>query len=117
MNIVVKIAAGVMLGVAASLLMLFGLAWGGYAIFVSFVDHVGVAWAAAITAAIFLFVPVIVLVAALAFRKPKPKEGNAAIISALASMAKDKPFLALLAAGLFGAADVVMSRWRRKKDR
>ncbi|HSZ73363.1 MAG TPA: hypothetical protein VK779_00980 [Rhizomicrobium sp.] len=118
MNIVAKIAAGVMLGIAASLLLLFGLAWGGYAIFLSFADRVGLAWAAAITAFIFLFVPVIVIaIAAIARPKPKPKEGFAAIVEALASVAKEKPFFGILAAGLFGAAEVAMNRWRRRKDR
>jgi hypothetical protein len=118
MNIVTKIAAGVMLGIAAALLLLFGLAWGGYAIFLSFANHVGVAWAAAITAFIFLFVPVVVLlIAAIVRPKPKPKEGMAAIVTALAAVAKDKPFFGLLAAGLFGIAEVAMARWRRRKDR
>jgi hypothetical protein len=114
---IAKTAAGLILGITGGLLMFFGLAWGGYAIFVALTAPFGIAWAAATTAFIFLFVPVIVIIVAIAARKPKPKlEGNAAIMSALASVARDKPVLALLAAGLFGMADVLMNRWRRRKN-
>lgn len=111
-----KIAAGLILGFVGGSLALFGLAWGGYAIFMALIDWAGPAGAAGITAGIFLFVPLIVLmVAALVRPKPKP-EGSAAIMSALASIARDKPVLAMVAAGLFGMADVLMNRWRRRRD-
>lgn len=118
-GIAVKTAAGLVLGFTGAYLMFFGLAWGGYAIFTSLEGHVGVAGAAGITAAIFLLVPLIVLlIAVIAMPRKKEPEGTAAIMSALASVARDKPIFAILTAALFGAAEVLINRrWRRRKDR
>ena len=116
-NMLAKTAAGLILGITGGLLAFFGLAWGGYAIFIALTGPVGPAWAAGITALIFLFVPLVVVIVAASMRKPKPQlEGSAAVMSALASVAREKPVLALIAAGLFGAAEVLMSRRRRRKD-
>ena len=118
-GIAVKTAAGLVLGFTACYLMFFGLAWGGYAIFTSLEGRMGVAGAAGITAAIFLLVPLVVLlVAAIAMPRKKEPQGTAAIMSALASVARDKPLFAIATATLFGVAEVLMNRrWRRKKDR
>lgn len=114
-----KIAAALLLFFASVVLVLAGAGFACYALYAAFVPLVGSAIAAAITAAILLFVPLLGLVL-LSFcaRRARsrireqsatgqspftPSPDNVAL-GFLAGVARDKPITAVLLAGVFGAA-------------
>ena len=112
--------AAVMLFVAASALVWAGVGLLGFALYNGFVPLTGSAWGAALIAAtLLLFVPIGWAMIALA-RSPSPKlhapeprvaqkESDVAL-GLLADLAKDKPLLAMLVAGLLGAAETLRAR-------
>ncbi|MGQ0740967.1 MAG: hypothetical protein ACT4OG_01540 [Alphaproteobacteria bacterium] len=97
----------VVLGAIA--VVLTGVAFGGLALYLWLLTDLSPPAAAAATAAIFLLVPALyVFVMALRNESPaKEMHSDNAALSALADVAKDKPLIAVLLAGIIGAAEVV----------
>lgn len=114
-----KIAAALLLFLCSVVLVFGGAVFACYALYAAFVPLVGNAYAAAIAAAILLFIPLLGIVV-LSFRARRrrfknfekglagqgpftPSPDNVAL-SFLAGLARDKPLTAVLLSGLFGAA-------------
>jgi len=113
-----KIAAALLLFVCSAVLVIGGAVFACYALYAVFVPLVGKALAAAIAAAILLFVPMLGLIVlslrARGVRNRKieqaasqnpftPSPDNVAL-GFLAGLARDKPITAVLLAAAFGAA-------------
>lgn len=97
----------VLMGVMA--LVIVGVGFAAYAVYLAFVPVLEPAGAAAITAAILLVLPAL-CVFSVALRTggaKQPLDVDNATLSALAGIAKDKPLFAILLAGLVGAAGAV----------
>ena len=115
-----KIAAGILLLFGGVALVCVGVALAGFALYAAFVPLVGAAWAAAIAALIFLVFPIaLCLVLAKRGRRKWPdafREGAATpenvALAYLASLAKDRPIIAVLFAALVGVASALL---RKKK--
>ncbi len=122
-----KIAAALLLFICSVVLVLAGAGFACYALYAAFVPIVDTAYAAAIAAAILLFVPLLGLVLlSLRARRSRmriPEQGAAGqspftpspdnvALGFLAGLARDKPITAVLLSGVFGAA---ASLFRDKK--
>ena len=122
-----SIAAAFLLFLCSVVLVLAGAGFACYALYAAFVPLVGSAYAAAITAAILLFVPMLGLVLlsirarrsrTRLFEKIAASQGpftaspDNVALGFLAGLARDKPITAVLLAGAFGAA---ASLFRDKK--
>jgi hypothetical protein len=108
-----RTAAGAVVGIIAAALIFVGVAFAGFAIFTALERPVGAPGAAALAALIFLIGPLLFVFVA-AFRQPPKKEimGEALLLNLFSGLAKDKPLLAMLGAGLFGAADIFLRKRR-----
>ena len=110
-----KIAAGVILLILALAMVWIGVGFAAFAIAAAFTPHVGMAWAAAIAAAILLF-PAMVTALYFMLRRP-PRRGlegiERAMVALVSSIVSDKPVMAILGAGLVGALGSLLNR--RKK--
>jgi len=117
-----RIAAGILLLFGGIAVVCVGVVFAGQALYAAFAPLTGEAWAAAIAAAILLFIPVVGIVVlsrrarrAWRFEFPPmsmpPTPDNVAL-AYLAGLAKDRPIVALVLAGIFGAASAIL----RKKD-
>lgn len=101
------------MAITAAAMIWFGIGLAAYALLTALTEPVGLAWAAAITAAVLLVGPVGWMVVT-SLRNPTPaakpngyaKTGNP-ILAALAATAEEKPLLAVLGAGLFGVAEAL----------
>lgn len=106
--------AKVVVAIVALGILWIGIGFAGYAITAAFIPFVGLAVAAAIAAVVLIAVSGILVLIAKPHtaRLPVPgkdqQQGDMAMLAALSSVAKDKPLLAVLSAGLFGAADVLL---------
>jgi hypothetical protein len=109
--------------IAGSAIIWIGVAFGAYAIYLAFVPAVGILWAAAATCGFLLAGP-LTWVIVMHMRRPHPhlptpdprpaqNDQDKAVLQLLAGVAKEKPLLAVLVAGLVGAAETVR---RRKED-
>jgi LPXTG-motif cell wall-anchored protein len=108
-----RTAAGAVAFLILAALTLVGVACAGLAIDFALAPAVGSAWAAALTAFIMLIAPVTIwIVLAVRGAESGPKEGEEALLRALAALAKGNPIMALLGAGLLGAAGVLLRRRR-----
>ena len=108
-----RTAAGAVVGVIAGAFILVGVAFAGFAIFTALERPVGVAGAAALTALILLIGPLLFVFVA-AFRQPPKSEiGETVLLNLFSGLARDKPLIAMLGAGLFGAADIFLRKRRR----
>ncbi|HEV7959883.1 MAG TPA: hypothetical protein VGP01_02550 [Rhizomicrobium sp.] len=80
--------------------------------------YVGAAWGDVIAGAIFLLPPLIWALAVASIRPPKPAMSSGArqIVTALiAALVKETPWLAIVGAGLAGAADMFLKRNKSQK--
>ncbi len=93
-----------------------GVAFAGYALMLAMLPTLGPAQSAAVTAAALLIGPALYLTVAALRKKPEPlavePNPEGAVLATLAAMAQDRPLLAVLGAGLFGAADVL---WKKRR--
>ncbi len=94
-----------------------GVGFGGYALMLALSDRYGVVASAAITGAVLVLLPALVLAFSLLVRpKTLPAvvepEPEVAVLSLLAAIARKRPLLAVLGAGVFGAADVLWTKRR-----
>ena len=112
-----RVAARVLLLIAASALIWAGVAFVGYGLLTAFQPALSLARAALAVGAILLFPPLIACVvfclqgwrSAPQIVQPDVRPEDAGL-SILAGMAKERPFLALLVAGLMGAAGAISQR-------
>lgn len=120
-----KIAAALLIFVGAAVSVAAGAGFAAYAIFAAFLPIFGTAWAAVMTAAILLLVPALgLIVLSLRARRarkdwietfekaaasnPLLKNPDNITLTYLASLAREKPLVAVLLSGLYGAATMLM---------
>jgi LPXTG-motif cell wall-anchored protein len=108
-----RTVAGAVMGIIAAALILVGVAFAGFAIFTALEHPVGVPGAAALTALILLIGPLLFVFVA-SFRQPPKNQimGETLLLNLFSGLAKDKPLLAMLGAGLFGAAGIFLRKRR-----
>lgn len=90
-----------------------GIGFAGFALFSALVPHLGTASAAALTAFVLLIVPA-AMAALLGGKGPVSPSRTDSALSLIAALAKERPFLAILGAGLLGAAEVLFARRRKQ---
>lgn len=110
---IAKAAAGIVLGIIVAAMILVGVCFAGFAIFTALQTPVGVPGAAALTALILLIGPLLFIFVASLFR-PRRQDfvGDAFVANLFSGLVRDKPLLAMLGAGLVGAAGVFLRRKR-----
>ena len=97
-----------------------GFLWGaigfaGFALMTALAPGLGTAGASAVTALILLIVAG--LIALFSRRKPIAEaetKGADRVLSAIAQIARERPFVAMVGAALLGAGEVLLSRRRKK---
>jgi hypothetical protein len=114
--------AGAVLMITVSALIWVGVAFAGYALYLAFLPNAGAPLAASIAAAILVIGPlcwaaIVYLHANATPAKYHPAEVQvtpadpaAATLSLLAALARDKPLLAVVFAGLLGASEALQHR-------
>ncbi len=106
-------AKAVLLTIAVALVF-FGVGLIGLGIAASLQPFVGAAWGNAITGALFLMPPLIWALAIISARPPRPAPaaaGSRQIMTAIiAALAKETPWIAVVGAGLAGAANLFLNR-------
>ena len=106
-----KAAAGLVLTIMAAALIFIGVAFVAYAIAAALAPMIGIAGGAAVAGGILLVGPMFwVLVTLLSRPAPPPKPQANSIMGILSALAKDKPLMAVAAAVLVGAADMLLKR-------
>ena len=120
-----RIAAALLLFLCGAVMVLAGAGFACYALYAYLLPMVGNAAAAAIAAAILLFVPVLALVIfSLRARRARnelietleqaaastafTKDPDNITLVFLAGLAREKPLIAILLAGIFGAAATIL---------
>jgi hypothetical protein len=93
-----------------------GIGFAGFALMVALSPALGLAGAAALAAAVLLIVPMFVWL----LYGQSPINGQNAkspdsVLSAISTVARERPLLAMIGAALFGAAEVLLSS-RKKKN-
>jgi hypothetical protein len=106
-----RFASKFLLLVIASGLVFFGTGAAAFAVWAALTPPLGEAWAAALTALLFLMGP---LGAALALgvrrKRPSLFGGEETAAALLTGIVRDRPFLLLLGAALLGAADAFFKK-------
>jgi hypothetical protein len=115
-----RLSAKAILLAAAIALVFFGVGLIGLGIAASLAPFVGTPWADAITGALFLLPPLIWAVAIVSTRPARPvtpiSSGSRQIMTAIfAALAKETPWIAVVGAGLAGAADLFLNRNKPQK--
>jgi hypothetical protein len=101
--------------VACAAFIWVGIGFAAFALCTVLGRLLGVAGAAALTALTLLVVPLIALALfGRASLGEKPKGADTAL-GAIAALAKDRPFLAMIGAAVFGAAEVLFARRRMER--
>jgi LPXTG-motif cell wall-anchored protein len=110
---IAKAAAGIVLGIVVAAMILVGVCFAGFAIFSALETPVGVAGAAALTALILLIGPVLFVFIAALFR-PRRRDfaSDAFLANLFGGIVRDRPLMAMLGAGLLGAAGIFLRRKR-----
>jgi hypothetical protein len=105
--------AAILVLVAAALIWI-GIAFAGFALLTALTPALGLAGAAAIVAALLLLGPLGALVALLIRRPPRPAEGvggnHEVLLTLLSAFARNKPLVAVAAAGLLGIVEMLLKR-------
>ncbi len=116
---VARIAAAAVLGLIGLLLIAFGVGYLAFALATALSPSLGIAGGAAVTGGIFVgpvFLWAIILL--LLRRTPPPKPVAAPVgglwLTLFAAIAKETPWIAIIGAGLMGAAEMFLARGRRK---
>jgi LPXTG-motif cell wall-anchored protein len=110
---IAKAAAGVVLGLIVAAMVLVGVSFAGFAIFTALQVPTGLAGAAALTALILLIGPLLFIFIASLFR-PRRQDfiGDAFLANLFTGIVRDRPLLAMLGAGLIGAAGIFLRKKR-----
>lgn len=112
-------AKAILLAVAVALVF-FGVGLIGLGIAASLEPFVGAAWGNAIAGALFLLPPLIWALAIVSSRPARPvapvDSGQRQILTAIfAALAKETPWIAVVGAGLAGAANMFLNRNKTQK--
>lgn len=109
-----RLSAKAVLLAAGVALVFFGVGLIGLGIAASLEPFVGAAWGDAITGALFLLPPLIWALAIISARPARPAPvdtGSRQIMTAIiAALAKEAPWIAVVGAGLAGAANLFLNR-------
>jgi type VI protein secretion system component VasK len=120
-----RIAAALLIFLCGAVMVSAGAGFACYALYAYFVPQFGSMCAALIAAAILLFVPVVAIILlsirarrarkvwlekfeALTARLTGPDSADNVTLNFLAGLAREKPLVAVLLAGLFGAAMTIL---------
>ena len=118
-----KLAAGILLLFGGIAVLCVGVGYAGYAIYAALTPEVGTAGAAGITSALFLLFPIIawVILWVKGLRRRAARRDvaaavspEAAVLSFLSGLAKDRPLVGIALAGLAGAGATFLRRERDK---
>ena len=109
-----RLAAKAFLAMVGVALIFFGVGFIVLGIATALRPYVGGAWADVIAGAIFLGPPLIWAIAIASTRPPKPAPSQVAA-ELLTTLARETPWLALLSAGLAGAANMFRKRHKSRK--
>jgi hypothetical protein len=112
---VARLAAKALLAMVGVALIFFGVGFIILGIATAFGPYVGAAWGDVIAGAIFLVPPLIWALAVAGTRPPKPAPASQIVATLIAAVVKETPWLALVSAGLAGAADMFLKRNKSKK--
>jgi hypothetical protein len=113
-----RLSAKAVLLMAGIALVFFGVGLIGLGIAAALAPLVGAAWGDVITGAVFLLPPLIWAIAIISIRPPRrePIAGSRQIMAAImAAVAKETPWIAVVGAGLAGAANMFLSRNKARK--
>jgi hypothetical protein len=114
-----RLSAKAILLAAGIALVFFGVGLIGLGIAASLEPFIGAAWADAVTGILFLLPPLIWAIAIVSIRPARPAPANAGarqIMTAIvAALAKETPWIAIVGAGLAGAADLFLNRNKPQK--
>jgi hypothetical protein len=115
-----RLSAKAIVLAAAVALVFFGVGLIGLGIAASLEPYVGTAWADAIAGTLFLLPPLIWAIAVISARPPRQAQqadaGSRQIMTAIiAALAKETPWIAVVGAGLAGAANLFLSRNKNRK--
>jgi len=114
-----RLSAKAIVLAAGIALVFFGVGLIGLGIATSLEPFVGAAWADTIAGALFLLPPLIWAIAIISARPPRPApqaDGSRQIMAAIiAALAKETPWIAVVGAGLAGAANLFLNRNRNRK--
>ena len=109
-----RLSAKAVLLAAGVALVFFGVGLIGFGIATSLEPFVGTAWGYVIAGALFLLPPLIWALAIISARPPRPApqaDGSRQIMTAIiAALAKETPWIAVVGAGLAGAANLFLNR-------
>ena len=95
----------------------FGVGLLGFALALSLVTLFGIAGATAIAGGVLLVPPLFWALIRLSFRprKPPPPPTSSIVAALMAAVAKETPWIAIIGAGIAGAADMFLNRNKPKK--
>jgi hypothetical protein len=110
-----RLAAKALLAMVGVALIFFGVGFIILGIATALGPYVGAAWGDVIAGAIFLVPPLIWALAVAGTRPPKPAPASQIVATLIAAVVKETPWLALVSAGLAGAADMFLRRNKSKK--
>jgi hypothetical protein len=110
-----RIGAKLLLAMVGVALIFFGVGFIVLGIATALGPYVGAAWGDVIAGGIFLVPPLIWALAVASTRPPKPAGASQVMATLVAAAIKETPWLALVSAGLAGAADMFLKRNKSKK--
>jgi hypothetical protein len=110
-----RIGAKLLLAMVAVALIFFGVGFIVLGIATALAPYVGAAWGDVIAGAIFLVPPLIWALAVASTRPPKPQGASQIATALIAAALKETPWLAIVSAGVAGAADMFLKRNKSQK--
>src|SRR6185437_12745288 len=110
-----RLGAKLLLAMVGVALIFFGVGFIILGIATALKPYVGAAWGDVIAGAIFLVPPLIWALAVANSRPPKPAPASQVLAALAATVIRETPWLALVSAGLAGAADMFLRRNKRQK--
>jgi len=110
-----RLGAKLFLGMVGVALIFFGVGFIILGIATALRPYVGAAWGDVIAGAIFLAPPLIWALAVASTRPPKPAGASQVVAALIAAAIKETPWLALVSAGLAGAAEMFLKRNKSQK--
>ncbi len=110
-----RVGAKALLAMVGVALIFFGVGFIILGIATALQPYVGAAWGDVIAGAIFLVPPLIWALAVAGTRPPKPQGASQIVATLIAVAVKETPWLAIVGAGLAGAAEMFLKRNKSKK--
>jgi hypothetical protein len=110
-----RLAAKALFAVIGLALIFFGTGFIVLGIATALAPYVGAAWGDVIAGAIFLVPALIWALAVASSRPPKPSGTSQVLAALLGAAVRETPWLALISAGVAGAADMFLKRNKSKK--